>query len=164
MKNQTHFASRIGVRAVVAGMMTTSALLLLIMFLVAALGLWNFRLRELPFLSATFWMASSMALTVSIFAGGLMAASGSRSSTISDGIINALVVCSGCYLFFSFVFVYFASNALMLILESVTPDFFLKIFMVCLTGFIAAVLGGIGGVRYEQKIERQEKNIYASSY
>ncbi len=153
MKNQNHFSSRIGVRAVVAAMMVSTTTMILMLSFIAALGLWNFRISELADRGAGFWIASTLAWAASLYLGGFIASSGSRSNSTADGVMNALAACSGSYLLFVALLLFFSSDSLKDLLSNATSVLFLQIFFGELLGLVFGALGGISGARFEQHSE-----------
>lgn len=150
MLNQTNLASRIGVRGVVAGILTSSALMLLFMSFIAALGLWNFRIREIFNLDTRFWVSTCIAWSISLFIGGFMAASGAKAETTSEGVFNSLAACSGTFLLLIITILYFTPTGLMILLHNASQSLYAKGFTVGFIGLVFGVLGGVAGARFEQ--------------
>lgn len=151
MKNQTDFSSRIGVRAVTAGVMSALTCMFLLMSLIAALGIWNYDLNELAIAGPAFWISTTIAWTASMYSAGLIAALGSRSQSIVEGSLNAFAACCGSYLLFGMAFLFFAPSALETLLISADPQFFLRVFLGDIVAFVVGVYGGVVGVHYEQR-------------
>jgi len=151
MKNQTDFSSRIGVRAVVAGMMTSMTSMLLLMSLIAALGLWNFNLNEINNAGALFWSATSVAWIISMYLAGFVASVGARAQGNTEGALNAIAACSASYLMTGLFFLLFASNALDAVLSLGNPQFYLRIFLGETIAFAVGIYGGVVGAHYGQR-------------
>jgi len=151
MRNKTDFSSRIGVRAVTAGVMTSTAFMFLALSLIAALGLWNFNLNELPTIGAPFWIAVSIAWVFSLYFAGLVASLCFRPQNNLEGMLNAIAACCASYLFCIFGFLFFAPGALETLLISSSPQFFLRAFLGNLLAFALGIYGGVVGVHFEQR-------------
>ena len=151
MKNQTDFSSRIGVRAVTAGVMTSIVFMFLSLSLIAALGFWNYNLNQLSIAGSAFWVSATIAWVLSLYFAGFVAALGSRSQSHLEGALNALAACCASYLFFGFGFLLFAPSALEALLISGNPQFFLRAFLGDALAFVIGIYGGVVGVHFEQR-------------
>jgi hypothetical protein len=165
MKNRTDFSSRIGVRAVTAGVMTSTAFMLFALSLIAALGFWNFNLNELSTAGTPFWIAVSIAWVLSLYFSGLVASLCFRSQNNLEGMLNAITACCGSFLFCIFGFLFFAPGALETLLVSGSQQFFLRAFLGNFLAFALGIYGGVIGVHFEQRsIESfKEKRRYVHS-
>ncbi len=159
MKNQTDFSSRIGVRAVVAGMMAALTSMLLLMFLIAALGIWNFNLNEVTSAGPLFWTATSVAWVISMYLAGFVASVGARAQGNIEGTLNAVAACSASYLMSGLFFLLFASNALDSVLSSGNSQFYLRIFLGETIAFAVGIYGGMVGAHYGQRTTAGYKEI-----
>lgn len=142
--------SRIDLRSVLVAILTISALMLLSMSLIAALGHWNFRLRELGQLKMPFWYLSCIAWSVSLFVGSFIAASGAKSKSTSDGIYNALAASSGAIILLVVAILIFTPEALMSLIGNADQLLYFKIFTVAITGIGFGIIAGISGARFEK--------------
>jgi hypothetical protein len=158
MKNQTDFSSRIGVRAVTAGIMTSTAIMFLSLSLIAALGLWNFNLNELTSAGTPFWISVSIAWVISLYFSGLVASLSFRPQNNLEGILNAFASCCGSYLFCVFGFLFFAPGALETLLISESPQFFLRAFLGNSLAFALGLYGGVVGVHFEARSNESFKD------
>ena len=150
MKNHTDFSSRIGVRAVTAGVMASLSFMFLALALIAALGLWNYNLNELNIASPVYWICATVAWSISLFIAGVIAALGAKSQNTIDGVLNAIAACCGSYLLFGLGFLIFAPSALDLLLNSAGPQFFLRGFLGDALGFSLGIYGGVVGANFEK--------------
>lgn len=151
MKNRTHFSSRIGVRAVVAAMITSTALMVLLSSFLGAMGLWNYHLSDLPTKSMGFWVALSICWSLSMFVCGYMASSGARSQSLTDGIFNALTACSGIYLLFGAFFLFYAKDVFNELINSTGAAFYWQAFVGDFLGFAFGIVGAMTGTKIEQQ-------------
>lgn len=151
MKNHTDFSSRIGVRAVTAGIMASLSFMFLSLALIAALGLWNYNLNELNIVGPSFWISTTIAWAISLYIAGFIAALGSRSQNTIEGALNGIAACCGSYLLFGMGFLLFAPGALEALLNSANPQFFLRAFLGDLLAFGMGIYGGVAGAHFEQR-------------
>lgn len=151
MKNQTDFSSRISLRAVAAGVMTSISFMMLSMSLFAAVGIWNYNLNELSQVGNIFWISSTVAWGLSLYLAGFIASLGSRAENNLEGILNALAACCGSYIIFGVGFLLFAPGAFDALLNSASPQFFLRSFLGAIFGFAVGLYGGMMGPRYESR-------------
>jgi hypothetical protein len=151
MKNQTDFSSRISIRAVTAGVMTSISFMMLSMTLFAALGIWNYNLNELSQTGSIFWISITIAWCLSLYLAGYIASIGSRSENNIEGILNALAACCGAYIVFGVSFLLFAPGALDILLNTASPQFFLKVFLGDIFSFAAGIYGGVSGSHFEER-------------
>lgn len=150
MNDETTNISGIDLRNVFVGIITISALMLLSMSLIAAMGHWNFRLRELSNLKMPFWYLSCIAWSVSLFVGCFIAATGAKSTTTSDGIYNALAASSGAILLLVVALLFFTPEALMSLIGNADQLLYFKIFTVAVTGIGFGIIAGITGAYYDK--------------
>lgn len=150
MRNQTDFSSRIGVRAVTAGVVISFTTMILLMSLIAALGLWDFYLDEMAHASPSFWIAMTIAWGISMFVAGAVAALAARAQTVLEGVLNALAASCGSYLLFGMASLFFAPRVVVSLLNMASPQLFLRGFIADLLGFAVAIYGGIVAVHFEQ--------------
>lgn len=149
MNGESTKISRIDLRSVFVGVITISALMLLSMSLIAAMGHWNFRLRELSQLKMPFWYLSCIAWSVSLFGGCFIAASGAKSTTTSEGIYNALAASSGAIILLAVALLFFTPEALMALIGKADQLLYFKIFTVAATGIGFGIIAGIAGAHFE---------------
>lgn len=157
MKNQTDFSSRIGVRAVTAGVMTSISFMLMSLSLIAALGIWDYNLNEITTNSAAFWISTTIAWVMSLYFAGLVASLGARSQSKIEGALNAIAACCGTYLLFCMGFLLFAPSALDAILSTANPQFYLRTFLGDVIAFAFGIYGGVVGVNFEHNSEENYK-------
>ena len=99
--SQIDFPSRISVRAIGAGVVSSFALMILFMALGGAFGLGRFDLTDLSRMSGGFWIWVSAAWIVSLYCAAYVAAIVGRSTTDRDGMLYGFVTwasacVSGC--------------------------------------------------------------------
>jgi hypothetical protein len=85
------FPSRISARAIVAGTVSSLALMVLFTALGGALGLWHFDLAEMPDIGGGFLTFSLVAWAVSIFVSGFVAAFAGRAESVKEGALHGFV-------------------------------------------------------------------------
>lgn len=151
MINQSDFSSRIGVRAVSAGVLVSMTTMVLLLSLVAALGLFNFYLDEMASAGASFWLCIAVAWMVSTFAGGFVAALACRPQSRTEGLLNAIVSNCGFYLLFGLVALFLTPRIVISLFSMATPQLFLRGFLVDLIGFILGAYGGIFAVNVDKR-------------
>lgn len=151
MINQSDFSSRIGVRAISAGILVSFTAMILLLSLVAALGLFNFYLDEMAMAGPSFWIAVSFAWAISMFAGGFISALACRPQTKTEGLLNALTANCGFYLFFGLVSLFLAPRVIVSLFTMATPQLFLRGFIVNVICFIIGSYGGIVAVNFEKR-------------
>lgn len=167
MKNQTDFSSRIGVRAVVAGIMASLSIMILSFSLIAALGFWNFNLNDITTSGTSFWVATTIAWSISLYFAGFIAALGAKSQTTTEGVLNAFAACCGSYLIMGILFLVFAPAILDSLLTSSNPQYFLRSFLGDTLAFVIGIFGGVTGTHFEQRalsgLREHGKNFHYSS-
>ncbi|MBK8204954.1 MAG: hypothetical protein IPK68_22520 [Bdellovibrionales bacterium] len=159
MKNEQVFlTSRLSARAIVAGTLSTFALMILLMILAGGFGLWTFNFSELSQASTAFWVWAFVAWTISLYISGYVASISSRSITRRDGALHGFITwASACVL--GCLFLAVAAGSM---LATMTPTMFWGSFLGDAIALGAAVLGGIQGSRGELQAEdREEKEIVA---
>lgn len=148
--NQSDFSSRIGTRAVGAGVLVSFTSMALLLSLVAALGLFNFYLDEMALAGPSFWIAVAFAWAFSMFAGGFIAALACRPQTRTEGVLNALTSNCGFYLLFGLVSLFLAPRVIISLFTMATPQLFLRGFIVNIICFLLGTYGGIVAVNFEK--------------
>lgn len=150
MINQSDFSSRIGVRAVGAGILVSFTVMVLLLSLIAALGLFNFYLDEMAMAGPSFWISVSLAWALSMLAGGFVASLASRPQTKTEGILNAVCANCGFYLSFGLVALFLTPRVVVSLFTMATPQLFLRGFLVDVICFIVGAYGGILAVNFER--------------
>lgn len=150
MINQADFSSRIGVRAVGAGILVSFTVMLLLLSLIAALGLFNFYLDEMAMAGPSFWIAIATAWALSMLSGGFVASLACRPQTKTEGILNAVCANCGFYLLFGVVALFLTPRVIVSLFTLATPQLFLRGFIVDLICFIIGAYGGIMAVNFEK--------------
>lgn len=150
MINQSDFSSRIGVRAVGAGILVSFTVMVLMLSLIAALGLFNFYLDEMAMAGPSFWMAIAAAWALSMLSGGFVAGLACRPQTKTEGILNAVCANCGFYLLFGVVALFLTPRVIVSLFTMATPQLFLRGFLVDLICFIIGAYGGIMAVNLEK--------------
>ena len=148
MINQSDFSSRIGVRAVGAGILVSFTVMVLLLSLIAALGLFNFYLDEMA--GPSFWISVALAWAFSMFAGGFVSALASRPQTKTEGVLNALCANCGFYLAFGGVALFLAPRVIVSLFTMATPQLFLRGFIVDVISFVIGAYGGMMAVNFEK--------------
>lgn len=159
MKNEQVFlTSRLSARAIIAGTLSTFALMILLMILAGGFGLWTFNLSELSQASTAFWIWSFAAWTISLYISGFVASISSRSITRRDGALHGFVTwTSACVL--GCLFLAVAAGGM---LSTMTIPQFWGSFVGDAIALSAAVLGGIQGSKRELKAEDREEKEFAA--
>lgn len=164
MKNRADFSSRIGVRAVTAGVMASISIMIILMAMIAALGIWNFNLVELITAGPLFWLSATVAWAMSLFTAGFIAALGSRSQTNIEGTLNALAACCGSFLLFGMLFLLFAPNILEALLSQGNPQFYLRMFLGDLAAFSLGLYGGVVGTHFEHRAHGEHRDHHGDHF
>jgi hypothetical protein len=150
VNNQTDFSSRIGLRAVGAGVLVSFTCMVLLLSLIAALGMFNFYLDEMAGAGPSFWISVSVAWAISLFAGGFVSSLACRPQTKTEGILNALASNCGFFLMFGVVALFLAPRVIVSLFTMATPQLFLRGFIVDVICFIVGAYGGIFAVQFEK--------------
>ena len=159
MNTQVDLSSRISARAVLTGVFSTFAFMMLFLSLIAAFGIWDLRLSELTASGPLFWILASASWVASLFLGSLIATSSSRAQTTRDGVLNAIATWAGSCLMFGFVIEWLAPTMLQMLLIDATTQFFLLGFVADVVGLGVGILGGVMGARFEMSQHPvEEKN------
>lgn len=159
MKNEQVFlTSRLSARAIIAGTLSTFALMILLMILAGGFGLWTFNLSELSQASTTFWVWAFLAWTISLYISGFVASISSRSVTRRDGALHGFITwASACVLGCIFLAVTAGS-----MFTTMTIPQFWGSFVGDTIALGAAVLGGIQSSKGELKAEDREEKEFAA--
>lgn len=160
MINQTDFSSRIGIRAIGAGILVSFTSMILLLSLTAALGLFNFFLDEMALAGPAFWIAVSVAWAISLFLGGFIASLVSRPQTKMEGVLNALISNCAFYLLFGLVSLFLVPRVIVSLFTMSTPELFLRGFIVDLICFVLGSYGGIVAVNFEKHAVHPLKRRY----
>jgi hypothetical protein len=152
------FRSRLGARAVTAGVATSFALLILLGTLCGGLGFWDFNLFGPPQLYSGFWISSTIAWIISSFCGAFVAAVGSRSSTARNGALHGLVTWAASSLFGFLVLVIGTRSVFGNDFSEATSADLLSVFFGNLLALGAALAGGRRGARSEAELARENLN------
>lgn len=150
MINQSDFSSRIGVRAVSAGILVSFTVMILLLSLIAALGMFSFYLDEMAMAGPTFWIAIAAAWALSMFIGGFVASLACRPQTKTEGVLNAVCANCGFFLLFGIVALFLTPRIVVSLFALATPQLFLRGFLIDLICFIVGAYGGIVAVNLER--------------
>ncbi len=93
--NRFDFPSRVSIRGIAVGILTTFASWILLMAIVASLGIWRYRLNEMPNLGAGFWSAMFLVFVVSLSFGSFIASVIGRSENTADGLLHGVATWAG---------------------------------------------------------------------
>jgi hypothetical protein len=124
-------------------------MMILLMSFIAALGLWDFYLDEMINASSAFWVAIALAWAVSMFSAGFVSSLAARSQTKLEGMLNAVTSCCGSYLLFGLLALIFTPRVVVSLLGTASPQFFLRLFLVDLVGFVVGLYGGVVAIHFE---------------
>lgn len=154
---QVNFSSRLSSRAIIAGVGSTFALMILSLALAGGLGFWSFDIAQLPMLDAGFWVWALTSWVASVYVGSYVAAISSRSTTKRDGRLHgfltwAFACITGCAL------IAYAAGQIAGVLSSTNPLLIFGAFIADLVALGAAILAGSSASRSEEKAEAREKN------
>lgn len=162
MENQTNSPSRIGFRSVFSGIIISCSVMLLLQSLSQGLGVRNPYFAP-PGSAALSWVVNSVTWAIALYAGGFIAAWGSRSKKISEGIVNAIAVCSGSFLVMRLNF-FLSSPGFFRSLTYADSLTMLKIFLNNLFAFGIGICGGIVGVHVEQHTKKEFKGEFKEEF
>lgn len=145
-----NFPSRLSSRAIIAGVGSTFALMILSLALAGGLGLWSFDITELPTSGPVFWVWVLSSWVVSIYISSYVAAISSRSTTGRDGRLHgfltwAFACVTGCAL------IVYYGGALM-----PSPMLTFGAFIADLIALGGAIIAGGSAARSENKAETRE--------
>lgn len=150
------FSSRIGARAVTAGILTTFATMMLGMMLAAGFGLWTYRLNEIPNLSGAFWIFSSAVWIVSLGVGAFVASLTGRTSTRVDGMLSGVTTWAGASVIGGSVLGMGSGWLFSFASSTVAPAMYFVGFFASIVALIVAIFTGAAGVRQEKLKFRAE--------
>lgn len=154
MEQTFDFPRRLSARAITAGVLSAFGMMILLMSLAAAFGLWQFDMVALPQLGTAFWTWASAAWIISLAAGGYISALASRSVAVRDGLIHGFVTwASGCVVGCFFLIV---TMGAIYVGQNTVPAFW-GAFIGNALSLGAAVAAGAAGARVEAKYESIEK-------
>ena len=155
--------SRIGARAVTAGVFVTISLETVLMFLAGGLGLWSMGILDAEAvrgLSMAFYVWAAVAWIVSVFAGAFVAATTSRSGLRRDGLLHGLATWAAACLTSGLLLCTWFMAALAVDIASVDAvramggrAMLLGMFVADAAALAAALLGGVLGARSEVRLE-----------
>jgi hypothetical protein len=151
--SRSDFPSRIGVRAVGAGLLVTFSITLLSLLLAGGMGIWRLDMYEVPRLGPAFWLWSFLSWGLSVYAGGYVAALVSRSNTQLDGAIHGLLVWAASCFVGSLLLLVAAGSQLSGIPEKFTAPILWGFFVADLTALAMGIFGGTAGATSESRIE-----------
>jgi hypothetical protein len=149
------FPSRISVRAITAGILTTFAATILLMTLAAGLGLWSYRIEEVPNLGAGFWVFFFVAWTVSLGVGAFVSSVAGRSSTRVDGLLYGGVTWAGACVLGCLTMAVGTGRFFNFTAGQTMPGMFWLIFFGDAIALIVALWFGAKGVHVQVKAARQ---------
>jgi len=150
MSTQNELTRGLSTGAVVAGVFSVFALMILFMFLAGGFELWKFDLREIDRLGLGFWMWSFVAWAISNYFGAYTAGVAAPAKGSGNGMLHGFVVwaiASVVGMMFVGIITGSIFNGLLL---PVTSDFILWGALVCdIIALGSAFRGGIGGSNKE---------------
>lgn len=148
----------VSVKATLGGIIVTLSCMYFLMSFAAILGFWSFHFEEIPTLGVPFWSITSAAWIFSACLGALISVLISKTHSVMNGIIQALISWGGAYLIFGGLTVAVADSSMM---DMVFPmsQVLMKI------GFFGDALALFGAlasswfaVQIQRGIERKEKS------
>ncbi|MGZ3696419.1 MAG: hypothetical protein ACXVBL_19225 [Bdellovibrionota bacterium] len=155
-RSRMDLQSRISARAVIAGVVSSFAMMFLLATFAGGLGFWEFNVSGPPQLNSGFWLSSSLAWIFSSFCGAFIAAFVGRTESERDGILYGFIAwASSCVLGCSVVALatgdVFGNS-----LTGVTEAALFSTFFGNILALGASFVGGQQGARYEAKIAQLE--------
>ena len=154
LTSKVDLASRMSARAIVAGVFSSLALMIMFMALGAGFGLWNYDLNGFLRMDSGLWLYTFVAWAISLYISGYIAALASRSSATRDGNLHGLVTWAvASVLTCAFLF----SNTGGLVFSQLTHPFYFAAFLGDVIALAAAMAGGAAGTKSEMIIEEKER-------
>lgn len=151
--SNVYLSSRLSSRAVLAGTISTFALMILFMILAAAFGLWSFNLSDLRRAGVGFWLWGFSAWILSLYISSYVTAIASRSITRRDGALHGFIIWATVSVFGGIFLGAIDASAF----RSMTPTMFWLTFFADLIALGAAVYGGVQGSAAELEAEDIEE-------
>lgn len=155
--SQADFPSRLSFRAIVAGSLSTFALMMLFLTLGGGLGLWNLDLSELPRQGAGFWIWAFASWIVSLFISSYVAASASRSVKDRDGALHGFIIWAASCVLGCALLAVTTGKIFGGLPGNVTSPMIFAVFVGDLIALGAALFGGIKGASYESQFKPTEE-------
>jgi uncharacterized BrkB/YihY/UPF0761 family membrane protein len=145
--DQEYFSRRLSAHSVIGGVLVIYASMSVLMALAGGLGLWEFDLHQISDLGTGFWAWALAAWILSVYAGGFLASTVSRSVDRRDGVIQGVVTWAAACVFGCLFLVYFTQAAEHVMSRGMLWGAFLGDSL-ALGG---AILGGLAGSKSEVK-------------
>ena len=146
--------SRVSVRAVAAGVISSLALMVMFMSLSAGLGLWTNDLNGFLRMDTGLWLYTFIAWGISLYIGAYVSAVASRSTTGRDGNLHGFVTWAASAVFL-FAFMFSATDGL--IFTDLSHAFYFGAFLCDMIALAAAMAGGANGAKSEMILDDKEK-------
>ena len=162
--SQVFFSSRLSARAIVAGTLSTFAIMVALMTLAGGFGIWKFDLTEIPNLGAGFWGWAFLSWIFSLYVSGYVVAVASRSISIRDGALHGFVTWASACVTGCLFMVAAATGRLFdgFSYAEMPKVLFWGLFISEVLALGGAVLGGIQGANGEMLAEEEEEKYLAS--
>jgi hypothetical protein len=155
-RSRIDFQSRISARAIVAGVVSSYALLFLFATLAGGLGFWEFSLSGPPQLNNGFWITSSIAWILSSFGGAFVAATVGRSESVRDGALHGVVAWASACVLGASLFSATSGDVFGNTLTGATPAALFSTFFGNALALVASLAGGRRAARYEAMLSRRD--------